>query len=132
MKWVAFFSQTGSEILEISERLGYLPDRIVMNNDMDRKLNPELVRIARNRFYNIRNKPTPFEYYENIQAGDLVTLHGWLRIVPKPVCDRFKIYNGHPGLITTYPELKGKDPQKKAFELKHKDIGCIIHKVTSS
>ena len=101
-----------------------------MNNDMDRKLNPELVRIASDRFYSVRSKPTPFEYYDHIQRDDLVTLHGWLRIVPPPVCIRFSIYNGHPGLITTYPELKGKDPQKKAFELKHPIIGCVIHKVT--
>ena len=61
----------------------------------------------------------------------IVTLHGWLRIVPPYVCERSKIYNGHPGLITKYPELKGKDPQEKAYKLKHEEIGCVLHKVTA-
>ena len=30
-----------------------------------------------------------------------------------------------------YPELKGKDPQMKAFNLKHDLMGCVIHKVTA-
>jgi folate-dependent phosphoribosylglycinamide formyltransferase PurN len=45
----------------------------------------------------------------------IVTLHGWLRVIPAYVCERSRIYNGHPGLITKYPELKGKDPQVRAF-----------------
>ena len=83
--------------------------------------------------------PYPINYYfENGHIGLLekwpnaiVTLHGWLRIVPPYVCERSKIYNGHPGLITKYPELKGKDPQEKAFKLKHKTIGCVLHKVSA-
>ena len=44
--------------------------------------------------------------------------------------NRFEIYNGHPGLITQYPELKGKDPQQKAFDLGLESSGCVIHRVT--
>ena len=40
------------------------------------------------------------------------------------------MWNGHPGLITKYPELKGKDPQQKAIALGLKSSGCIIHRVT--
>ena len=61
----------------------------------------------------------------------IITLHGWLRIMPKEVCERFSIFNGHPGLITEYPELKGKDPQIRAFEGKYPVMGCVIHKVTA-
>ena len=39
------------------------------------------------------------------------------------------MYNGHPGLITKYPELKGKDPQQKAWDLDLPTSGCVIHKV---
>ena len=43
------------------------------------------------------------------------------------------IYNGHPGLITEYPELKGKDPQIRAYEGikagKYNTAGAVIHKV---
>ena len=57
-------------------------------------------------------------------------MHGWLRIVPEYVCERSRIYNGHPGLITKYPELKGKDPQIRAFEGKYKTAGAVLHKVS--
>jgi folate-dependent phosphoribosylglycinamide formyltransferase PurN len=40
------------------------------------------------------------------------------------------IYNGHPGLITYYPELKGKDPQIRAWEGKYETVGSVVHKVT--
>jgi phosphoribosylglycinamide formyltransferase-1 len=60
----------------------------------------------------------------------IVTLHGWLRIMPPSICNQFEIYNGHPGLITRYPELKGKDPQQKAFDLGLETSGCVIHEVT--
>jgi folate-dependent phosphoribosylglycinamide formyltransferase PurN len=45
------------------------------------------------------------------------------------------IYNGHPGLITEYPELKGKDPQVRAYEGiklgKYIDAGAVLHKVVA-
>ena len=45
------------------------------------------------------------------------------------------IYNGHPGLITDYPELKGKDPQVKAFkgikEGRYNTAGAVLHKVVA-
>ena len=41
------------------------------------------------------------------------------------------IYNGHPGLITDYPELKGKDPQIRAFEAKYPVAGAVLHKVVA-
>ena len=34
-------------------------------------------------------------------------------------------------MITKYPELKGKDPQVRAFELKHETIGCVLHEVVA-
>ena len=65
--------------------------------------------------------------YEN----PLITLHGWLRIVPEEIANKYEVYNGHPGLITLYPDLKGKDPQVKAWEARYKTIGSVIHKVTA-
>ena len=51
--------------------------------------------------------------------------------MPPCICKLFNIYNGHPGLITKYPELKGKDPQEKAYKLEMKETGSVIHKVTA-
>ena len=129
--WIAFFSQTGSEIVEVSKLLGRWPDMIVTNERPEhlRKIHPAL---EDKHLVFVENKPTEEELSMILgQYGNpLVTLHGWLRIMPPYICNRFEIYNGHPGLITEYPELKGKDPQQKAFDLGLDFSGCVIHKVT--
>jgi len=61
------------------------------------------------------------------RGDSVVTLNGFLRIMPMLSVE---MYNGHPGDIVLYPELKGKDPQKKALDLKLPSTGCVIHKVT--
>jgi len=137
LTWKAFFSQSGSEINEISNKIGRLPDAIITNKsceDMD-KINPVLLEKAFNRFIFIPKKPTVEEYREAIRYTDIITLHGYLRILPPEICGRFRIYNGHPGLITKFPELKGKDPQAKVWynhaEKPYYNHGHVIHKVVS-
>jgi len=128
--WIAFFSQTGSEIVNLQDALGRVPYLIVTNDRPDhlRKIN-EGIELC----YHMPNKPTLEDYQEVLSKYDnpLVTLHGWLRIVPEEIADKYEIYNGHPGLITLYPDLKGKDPQVKAWEARYKTIGSVIHKVTA-
>ena len=65
---------------------------------------------------------------KNYQKGALITLHGYLRIIPADVCKECNIVNGHPGLITEYPNLKGKDPQER-IENWMSYIGSVCHKV---
>lgn len=149
-KWIAFFSQTGSEIAAISQELGRWPDYIVTNKMGDKDINPAILRTinystakdGRSTLVRIPKWPKDVDYMyiadymgysilngkwkENV----LVTLHGYLRILPPSFCDRTRIYNGHPGLITKYPELKGFNPQQKAFEAGTYDtLGCVIHEV---
>jgi len=133
--WKALFSQSGSEILEVSTRVGRFPDAIITNKpleDLD-KINPKLLECAFDRFIFIPQKPTIEEYKESIRRADMVTLHGFLRILPSDICGRYRIYNGHPGLITKFPELKGKDPQKKVWwrhaDTPYKLHGHVIHEV---
>lgn len=139
MKWIAFFSQTGSEIVEISRHLGRSPDMIVTNNRPAhlRTINRDLLSLSP-ALGITPNKPDLVDYLQKIThlTGDpnqtLITLHGWLRIIPEEVIKTYPyIYNGHPGLISRYPELKGKDPQKKAWDLGLDTSGSVIHKVTS-
>ena len=115
----------------MSKLLGRWPDCIVTNERPEhlRKIHPAL---ENKHLVFVENKPTEEELSMVIgQYGNpLVTLHGWLRVMPPYICNRFEIYNGHPGLITKYPELKGKDPQQKAFDLGLEYSGCVIHKVT--
>ena len=133
--WKTFFSQSGSEIYEISKNIGRFPDAIITNKnieDMD-KINPDLLERCFDRFIFLPKKPTVEEYREAIRNADIITLHGYLRILPPQICGRFRIYNGHPGLITKFPELKGKDPQAKVwykhFEKPYKLHGHVIHEV---
>ena len=128
--WIAFFSQTGSEIVNISKALGKEPDLIVTNERPDhlRKIN-EGIELC----YMMPNKPTLADYENILSAYEnpLITLHGWLRIVPEEIANEYEIFNGHPGLITLYPELKGKDPQFRAWEGNYKTVGSVIHRVTA-
>jgi len=131
-QWVAYFSQTGAEIADVCEAIGRWPTRIITNKRPShlRTIDP---RIVEHGYLEISNKPTYDEYHDILQylKDPIVTLHGWLRIMPPGVCDAFEIYNGHPGLITKYPELKGKDPQVKAFSAQYDEIGSVIHKVVA-
>ena len=130
--WVAFFSQTGSEICNLTRRLKRAPDLIVTNRTLeyvDTKANPELQPL-KSRIRCIPKAPASDDYLSALRefSNPLVTLHGYLRIVPPDICNAYEIYNLHPGLITKYPELKGKDPQKRAFEAWHPYAGCVIHR----
>jgi len=127
-KWIAFFSQTGAEIADLSENLGRWPDKIVTNK-RSKDLRTIDSRIVEKGFIELPNKPTPKNYKSVIENKSIVTLHGWLRIMPPSICKNYTIINGHPGLITKYPELKGKDPQMRAYQGKYKTIGSVLHKV---
>ena len=130
--WITFFSQTGAEIADISEAIGRWPDRII-TNDRPEHLRTIDSRIEKQGYFTFSNKPD-LEEYEDLLVyfpDAIITLHGWLRIMPAELCEKFNIYNGHPGLITEYPELKGKDPQVRAFEGKYPTAGAVIHKVTA-
>ena len=128
-QWVVFFSQTGTEIVDIAESLGRWPNKIITNERPEhlRKINDKL--LEREITY-LPNKPTVDDYDVVLQDNALITLHGWLRVMPPSICNKYLIYNGHPGLITEYSELKGKDPQVRAFEGKYNTIGCVLHRVT--
>lgn len=130
-RWVAFYSRTGQEIVDLATRLDRVPDVIVTNipknevRDSVLQLKVPLIILP--------DRPTTAQYEAAIGLdvhNTIVTLHGWLRIVPKEICEQYEVYNGHPGLITRYPELKGFNPQQKAFELGHTTIGSVVHRVT--
>ena len=133
-KWIALFSQTGSEIVELSKLIKRPPDLIITNN-----ITQEKYKIHENL-----NKLAPvlsakhdalMNYLLNTRVYDpsetIITLHGYLRIIPENVCTKYAMYNGHPGAIDLYPELKGKDPQARTWENKekYKFIGSVVHKV---
>ena len=132
-KWIAFFSHTGNEIYEVSKSIGRFPDRIITNRvPGDGMINKNL--IDRTDMMYVKDRPEVQDYDRVLWDNSVVTLHGWMRVIPKQICKANKIYNLHPGLITKYPELKGADPQRRVFECndpdKYKRVGCVIHDVT--
>ena len=125
MKWLALFSQTGSELKNIIKQTGRRPDMVLMN-----RVGPSEIDGMCPMTY-IPTKPGSFVYNYYFRKYDIITLHGFLRVIPADACD-YLIYNGHPAAIHLYPELKGKDKQDDAFI--HKDkyprMGVVIHRVT--
>jgi len=146
MKWVAFFSQTGSEIVNISKKIKKWPDLVVTNKQDDDTTNVELIHQYRegagDSIFRLPKWPKEIDYSraadklnysilnEEWRDDVFVTLHGYLRILPAGFTRSSNIYNGHPGAIHIHPELKGFNPQKKAWEANHIRVGCVIHKVT--
>ena len=129
--WIALFSQTGSEIADLSEGINRKPDFVITNanlDDVDSRVHVD---------FRINNEEAKtLDILENISFDideTLITLNGWLRIVPPDKCNMYNIYNGHPGLITKYPELKGKDPQKRVWEniASYSKIGSVVHRVVA-
>ena len=133
-KHIALFSQTGTEIFDLYE-LGHRPDQIIHNHRPQDNMSKPLVEAYFGQMDHI-----PRSFSKDVKTlrsmlGDpkkcYITLHGWLSIIPKEICDEYEIYNGHPGLITEYPELKGFNPQKRAYEGSYEYVGSIVHRVTA-
>ena len=146
MKWIAFFSQTGSEIANISRKIKRWPDLVVTNKQDNHNINIELLYHYRegtnDNIIRLPKWPKETDYMraadslsysilnEDWRKDVFVTLHGYLRILPPDFTRSSNIYNGHPGAIHIHPDLKGFNPQKKAWEANHIRVGCVIHKVT--
>jgi folate-dependent phosphoribosylglycinamide formyltransferase PurN len=132
MRWIALFSYTGTELCQVIKKLGRDPDLVITNNPD--KINDDGA-LGDWVGHCISNRPTVGEYdaYFNIIDTDqevLITLHGWNRIIPAEICNKYTIYNIHPGDVIKYPQLIGADPQKKAVRLQLPTSGIIIHQVT--
>lgn len=131
MRWVAMFSHTGTDIVNVSRHLNINPDVVVTNNTPgDTRINKC---ITKQNITYTKNRPSEVDYASLFEDADVVTLHGWMRIIPAKICESYEIYNLHPGLITKYPELKGADPQSRVYNRikTYKHVGCVIHRVTN-
>lgn len=126
--WVALFSHTGSEIARIANTIGKWPDQIFTNNfnESDWVNNIPINKVT---------MMSPDALHNSLRycKRTFITLHGYMRIIPPDLCDIHEIYNGHPGAINLYPELKGKDPQEMVWNSQtgYEYIGSVVHKVTS-
>jgi folate-dependent phosphoribosylglycinamide formyltransferase PurN len=132
--WMAFFSQSGQELHNIISFFNRKPDAIITNRQDDIGVfMPLLLEKEKGavNWISLPKKPNVKDYKTALEKFNdpVITLHGYLRVIPEDICDSYEIYNLHPGLITEYPELKGKDPQERAIKSKYEKIGCVIHRV---
>jgi len=138
--WVTFFSQTGTEIYDLSNIINTYPDCIATNKQDHKTTNIGLravtefrsQKLNENIWVQLPQKPTVSDYENALKNYNkpVVTLHGYLRIIPKEICEKYEIYNLHPGLINKFPALKGFNPQERAFAGGYRLAGCVIHRVT--
>jgi folate-dependent phosphoribosylglycinamide formyltransferase PurN len=133
--WGVLISQTGSEVIAIAKETGFLPSLLITNRLT--KISPDNMRFFGENGVIIRTipfKPTSKDYlFPELLEKKLITLHGFLRIVPPEFFSQYKgrIYNGHPALITRYPELKGFNKQEDIVgnQEKYPVCGSVIHEV---
>jgi folate-dependent phosphoribosylglycinamide formyltransferase PurN len=137
-RWVALYSMTGSEIVKISRHIGKYPDLIITDNENIESWHPMMKSLAYLKILTTISKANRknIEVLKSLFTSDYqtrITLHGWLNIVPAEICETFEIYNGHPGYISEYPELKGKDPQQRAWDSidKYPVVGSVVHRVVA-
>jgi len=135
--WIAMFSQSGKEIADIAVRLGKLPD-VVLTTNLDVNTWDHRMQFTSAVPFNVM---IPFDekmndVFNTLRQKEwkdaLVTLHGFMKIIPKDLCESREIWNGHPGLINYYSELRGKDPQEKTWEniSSYQFVGSVVHRVT--
>lgn len=132
--WVALFSQTGTEIANISVYHNITPSLLITTRKDVEDANAWIKKQVNENGLPIVYLPknttaSDYNSFFKNYSNPLITLHGFLRIIPKKTCKEYEMYNLHPGLITKYPELKGKDPQERAWQAKHLTAGCVIHRV---
>lgn len=139
--WIAFFSHSGSEIVKLASVLGRWPDLIVTDAPPS-QWHPDLLDEEKfnGQIKQVHKKPTAEQYRvwfkeptQNYVGYPIITLHGWMNIIPRSICENYEIYNGHPGLVDHFPELKGKDAQAKVVgdtEGNYPVIGSVVHVVT--
>ena len=133
--WACLISQTGTELVRISKITGVIPGYIFTNNPS--KIPQENLRFLEEMGARLRLlpfRPTADCYLDaELLNKELITLHGYLRIIPAKFFEHYrgKIYNGHPALISEYPELKGFNMQEAIVGKKEQYpwIGSVVHEV---
>lgn len=134
VKWYSLFSHTGKETESLWRLLSGKAelDVVLTTNGGYRG---ELPRVIGGSGASINQwLTTP----GNVVPGSIVTLNGYMRIVPAEVLEYLssincKVFNIHPAPIWLYPELRGKDPQERLWEGlqdgRYQYVGLVIHEV---
>lgn len=133
-KWYGLFSHTGKELEAVQKLVGpqvHLEAVLTTNSSYEGAL--PYVKCISDKYVN--------EWLldpANVEPNSIITLHGYMRILPEAVLSSLKlrgckVFNIHPAPIQFYPELRGKDPQERMYEgiqkREYNYIGVVIHEV---
>lgn len=134
VKWYSLFSHTGQETANLAKML--YPDVelvVAITNNIGYEGSLPCIKLTSAKDIN--------EWLiepGNVEPGSIVTLNGYMRIVPEEVINYLhsigcRLLNIHPAPIQMYPELRGMDPQERLYEGiqsgKYHYIGVVIHDV---
>lgn len=132
MKWYSLFSHTGSETEAVRFRTDADVELVtaITNNGAYQGSLP-CIKLPTGRDIN-QWLMTP----GNVEPNSLITLNGYMRILPAEVIDYLHdlgcmILNIHPAPIQLYPELRGADPQERLYEGiqsgRYAFVGVVVH-----
>ena len=89
--WIALFSQTGQEIIDISNQVDRVPDLIISNNHPSNVIN--ILKGVEYRWLISSKESKTLDILDEVvddPKNTLITLNGWLRIVPPDKCAKYK------------------------------------------
>lgn len=134
-KWYSLFSHTGKETENIRNQCRKVQLEAALTTNLQYEGSLPYVKLISGRYVNEWLMES-----ENVEPGSVITLNGYMRILPAEVLDYLhskncRVYNIHPAPIWLYPELRGKDPQERLYtgiqEGKYACIGIVIHEIDS-
>lgn len=122
VNWIALTSRSGATLARVVDQSFIVPETIV--SAKTRKEHNMTMNWLRDIHQSYKNTNGTLP---------IITLNGYMWIIPEDVCDMFEIYNLHPANLIKTPELVGKDPLERFFEVnKEKNsytLGSTIHRV---
>lgn len=135
---IMLFSQTGKECLEIINHFKQFPAALVLHQNKRLKVCEELANTPGINRYTLPVKPTVSDYLKIFSRFDnpIISLHGYLRLIPKEISENFFLVNGHPGLVQysiggNLDIIKGLDAQETLWKNRenYQAVGSIVHQV---
>lgn len=138
-EWCGVFSHTGKELetLAQSDVVNMHLD-VAITNNMSYSGNLSFMKCKCYKLATRADVNWALKQPDIVADGSLVTLNGYMGILPTDVLHNLKlrgckVYNIHPAPIQHYPELRGKDPQERLYEgiqkREYNYIGVVIHEV---
>lgn len=139
-KWCGLFSHTGKELEKLAGMDHNFDLRLdtAITNNMEYNSNLAIKGVRLYKLYSTKDVNFLLKQPEIVADNSLVTLNGYMGILPADVLHNLKlrgckVYNIHPAPIQFYPELRGKDPQERLYEgiqkREYSYIGVVIHEV---